>query len=111
MDASLLRRLAALESRRPTGTGQWVRGLNGNVIWDPWDMDAPPDHDPGPGILTRLQEMAERLRADPDYKPPTEAEKAETMRRLDEHRERQRAERQAIRDFSDAYEAERRSRQ
>jgi hypothetical protein len=68
MNHTILRRLAALEARRPTGTGQWVRGLNGNVIWDPCDMDAPPDHDPLPVILGQLALMAERPREQGDYR-------------------------------------------
>jgi hypothetical protein len=43
-------------------------------------MDAPPDHDPLPGILEQLERTAERLRADPDWKEPTEAEKVDYRR-------------------------------
>jgi hypothetical protein len=81
-------------SSRPTGTGQWVRGLNGNVIWDPYDMDAPPDHDPMPVILGQLALMAERRREQGDYREPTEEQKADVRRQLEEMIERHRAERQ-----------------
>jgi hypothetical protein len=74
-------------------------------------MDAPPDHDPMPVILGQLALMAERRREQGDYREPTEEQKADVRRQLEEMIERHRAERQAVRDFSDAYEASRRSRQ
>jgi hypothetical protein len=80
--------------------GNWVRTRAGALIWDPWDMDAPPDHDPMPGILDALERTAKNLREGRDWKEPTEEQKAETRRVLEERRERQRAERQAVRDFT-----------
>src|SRR5580693_3330260 len=90
----------------PRTTGQWVRAASGEIVWDSWDMDAPPDHDPLPGVLEQLERTAERLRADPGWKEPTEAEKVDGRRAFEEAIESIR-ERQAVRDFSDAYERER----
>jgi hypothetical protein len=84
----------------PRTTGQWVRAASGEIVWDSWDMDAPPDHDPMPGILDALERTAKNLREGRDWKEPTEEQKAETRRVLEERRERQRAERQAVRDFT-----------
>jgi hypothetical protein len=35
-------------------SGNWVRVRGGALIWDPWDMDAPPESDPLPRILEQL---------------------------------------------------------
>jgi hypothetical protein len=77
--ASILRRLAAIEARLhiTTGAGQWVRSLSGAVIWDPWDMDAPPDHDPLPGLIAEIDRTAEHMRASPNWREPTEEQKAD----------------------------------
>jgi hypothetical protein len=70
-------------------------------------MDAPPENDPTPRILAQLELTRERLRAQPGWQEPTEEQKADGRRALDEAIERIRAELQAVRDFSDAYERER----
>jgi hypothetical protein len=107
--AALERRLAAIAAKLAINrnVGQWVRGLDGTIIWDPWDMDAVPESDPLPRLRERLETMAERLRSQPGCEPPTEAQKAKTQRGLDEALARIRAERQAVRDFSDMIERER----
>jgi hypothetical protein len=70
-------------------------------------MDAPPEHDPTPGILEQLQRIRERMQAQEGWKEPTEGEKAEAKCGLDEALERMRAERQAVRAFTAQVERER----
>jgi hypothetical protein len=64
--------------------GNWVRNSSGALIWDQWDMDAPPDYDPGPRILDQLQRIRERMEADPDWKPPTPEQIEDGRRAFDE---------------------------
>jgi hypothetical protein len=91
----------------PRTTGQWVRAASGEIVWDPWDMDAPPDHDPLPGILRQLDLIEERRRQRGDCREPTPEQLEDGRRAFEDALERIRAERQAIRNFSDAYERER----
>jgi hypothetical protein len=106
--AAILKRLDAIESRLniKRDTGNWVRNHSGALIWDAWDMDKPPEHDPTPGILEQLARIRERLQTEPGWTEPTEAEKAEGRRAFDEAIERIRAERQAVRAFTAFVEAE-----
>jgi hypothetical protein len=69
-------------------------------VWDPWGMDAEPEHDPTPGIFEQLQRTRERLQAQPGWKEPTEAEKARAGRPFEDALARLRAERQAVKDFT-----------
>jgi hypothetical protein len=61
--SQILARLERIEKRLalPTGAGNWVRAAGGQLIWDPWDMDAPPDHDPMPRLLDEMERIRERL--------------------------------------------------
>jgi hypothetical protein len=86
--------------------GNWVRAAGGQLIWDPWDMDAPPESDPVPRILGQIATIRERLQAEPGYKPPTPEQLEDGRRTFDEAIARIRAERQAIRDFTAYVEAE-----
>jgi hypothetical protein len=106
--ASILKRLEAIEAKLNLDrkTGNWVRNLSGALVWDSWDMDAPPEHDPTPGILDQLQRIRERLQAQPGWTEPSEAEKAAAGRLFEDALERIRAGRQAIRDFTAHVEAE-----
>jgi hypothetical protein len=64
----------------------------------------------GEGRTKRVAEIdrtAKHMRASPDWKVPTEAQKADGRRAFEEAIERIRAERQAVRDFSDKIERER----
>jgi hypothetical protein len=70
-------------------------------------MDAPPDHDPLPQLTEEMERMAERLRSQPDWKEPTESQKAEAVRGFDEALERMRAQRQGLRDFTAKVERQR----
>jgi hypothetical protein len=81
-------------------------GSAGALVWVSWDADAPPDHDPLPRLLAEMETIAERLRSQPGYQPPTEAQAAETRRELDEVVERMRAEREALRAFTAHVKAE-----
>jgi hypothetical protein len=105
--AAILKRLDAIEAKLNLDrtTGNWIRGWSGELIWDSWDMDAV-DNGAAARLHAELETMAERLRAQPDWTEPTEAQKAEAMRGLDEAVERMRAERQALRDFTAYVEAE-----
>jgi hypothetical protein len=105
--AAILKRLDAIEAKlNPNrGAGQWVRGLGGAVVWDPTDLDAPPETDPLPLLIDAMDRTAERLRAEPGWREPTDAQRAEGRMGLEECIERYRAERQAIRDFSAAHQA------
>jgi hypothetical protein len=107
--ASILARLERIERKLNLDrtVGQWVRGLNGTVIWDPTDLDAPPESDPLPRILEQLDRSRERLQAEPGWKPPTPEQLDDARRAFEDVTESMRAERRAIRDFSDAYERER----
>jgi hypothetical protein len=106
--AAILKRLDAIEAKLNLDrkTGNWVRNLSGALVWDAWDMDAPPGHDPTPGILDQLHRIRERLQAEPGWKEPTEAQKADARSGIEEAFERIRSERQAIRDFTAHVEAE-----
>ena len=108
--AAILKRLDAIEARLNVGrgVGQWVRGLGGEVVWDSYDPDdITPDEARAPlESLTRQMELtAERLRAEPRWRELTAEESARAQRGLEECMECIRAERQAIRDFSDAHQA------
>jgi hypothetical protein len=61
---------------------------------------------PPPGILDQLQRIRERMQAEPGWKEPTEAQKADARSGIEEAIERIRAERRAIRDFTAHVEAE-----
>jgi hypothetical protein len=91
----------------PRTTGQWVRSLSGAIIWDPWDMDAPPDHDPTPGILRQLDLIEERRRQRGDCREPTPEQLEDGRRAFEEAIADIRARRQAVRDFSAQVERER----
>jgi hypothetical protein len=106
--ASVLARLDRLEKHLNLDrkTGNWVRSLSGALVWDSYDLDALPEHDPGPRILEQLQRIRERLQAEPGWTEPTEDEKAAAGRAFDEAIERIRAERQAVRDFTAFVEGE-----
>jgi hypothetical protein len=86
--ASILKRLEAIEAKLNLDrkTGNWVRNLSGALVWDSWDMDAPPEHDPTPGILDQLQRIRERLQAQPGWTEPSEAEKAAAGRLFEDAR-------------------------
>ena len=60
--ASILARLERIEKRLalPTGAGNWIR-VNGALIWDPWDTDASPDHDPTPPNQLLVTSAARRF--------------------------------------------------
>jgi hypothetical protein len=76
----------------PRTTGQWVRALNGNIVWDPTDLDAPPEHDPTPGILRQLDLIEERRRQRGDCREPTPEQLEDGRRAFEEMIERIRAE-------------------
>ena len=105
--AAILKRLDAIEAKlSPSrGVGQWVRGLGGAIIWEPTDLDAPPDHDPLPLLIEQMNRTAERLRAQPGDEPPTPEQLVDGRRAFDDAIARIRAERRGIRDFSDAHQA------
>jgi hypothetical protein len=102
--ASILARLEHIERNLDRNTGNWVIGLSGQIIWDPWDPDDVED-----GALERIQNEIELIgkRIAQEWPDPTEAEKADARRGLDEVLERYRAERQALRDFTAKIERER----
>jgi hypothetical protein len=106
--AAILKRLDAIEAKLNINhsVGNWVHNHSGALIWDPWDMDKPPEHDPTPGILEQLARIRERMDADPEWKPPTPDQLEDGRRAFDSALERIRAERQAIRDFTAFVEAE-----
>jgi hypothetical protein len=106
--AAILKRLDAIEAKLNINrsVGNWVRSLSGALVWDSWDMDAVPDYDPGPRILDQLQRIRERFQAQPGWKEPTEAEKAQAGRPFEDALARLRAERQAVKDFTAHVEAD-----
>jgi hypothetical protein len=106
--SAILKRLDAIEAKlnMDRSVGNWVRNLSGALVWDSWDMDKPPEHDPGPRILDQLQRIRERLQAEPGWTEPTEAEKAEGRRAFDDAIARIRAGRQAVKDFTAWVESE-----
>jgi len=101
-----LRRLEKLEAATPTGAGNWVVALNGEIIWDPW---VPPALDNGvtERILAQLDRTRERLQAQPGYVPPTPAQIEGAKRGLDEALARMREEWDAVRAFTAKVERER----
>jgi hypothetical protein len=112
ISAATLRRLEKLEASAPSNVGNWVTGLSGQLVWDPWDPE-PTEEKAAATLASLMRQMdmlAERRRAQPDYVPPTEAQKAEATARFEEMVERMRAERQALRDFTAKIERERAAR-
>ena len=75
-----LRRIEKLEAKTPKH-GQWGRGLSGQMIWDPWNPEPTEEeaHAAAERVRARIEGIAERMRADPDWRESTEAEKAETI--------------------------------
>jgi hypothetical protein len=72
--------------RLPTRAYEWPSGLgwmhevehdglsdrrSTSLVWDPYHLNAPPEHSPALGILAQLQRIRERMEADPDWRPPT----------------------------------------
>jgi hypothetical protein len=106
--AAILKRLDAIEAKlnMDRSVGNWVRSLSGALVWDSWDMDAPPEYDPTPRILDQLQRIRERMEADPDWKEPTPDQLEDGRRAFEDAIERIRAERQAVKDFTAHVEAE-----
>jgi hypothetical protein len=107
----LLAKIKARLTEAPRGkVGNWVIGLSGQLVWDPWDFPEPTPEEAAAtraSLTQRLEEMAIKLRASPDYKPPTEEQKAEANRRLEERMESYRAEKAAVRAFTAKVERER----
>jgi hypothetical protein len=94
-----LRRLEKLEAAAPTGAGNRVIGLSGRIVWDSWDPSAISDDDAAAtlsSLLDRMELTAERLRSQPDYESPTDAQRADARCGLDEVVERYRAEWAAV---------------
>jgi hypothetical protein len=84
--SQILARLERLEKQLNLDrkVGNWVRATPGGpIIWDPWDMDAPPDTDPTPRLLAEMDRIRERLMAQPDYKPPMPDQLERGRRTLD----------------------------
>jgi hypothetical protein len=83
--AAILKRLDAIEAKlnMDRSVGNWVHSLSGALVWDSWDMDKPPEHDPTQNILDQLARIRERLQAEPGWKEPPGAEsrRAEWNRR------------------------------
>jgi hypothetical protein len=63
-------------------------------------MDAPPESDPLPRLVEEMDLIAERVRTQADYKPPTPEQLEDGRRAFEACIERIRAERQALRDFT-----------
>jgi hypothetical protein len=108
-----LRRLEKLEAAAPTGAGNWVIGLSGTLIWDPWDYPEPTAEEGAAAlaqVMRQIDQIAERMRAEPNYVPPTEKEKREVRRTLDEAIERMQAEKAKVREFTVRIERERAAR-
>jgi hypothetical protein len=109
----ILRRLEAIENKiNPpvSKTGNWVVGLSGKLVWDAYDFPEPTEEEAAAtldSLLRQMEQIAERLHAQPGYEPPTEAEQAEAMRGFEEARERYAAEKKAVRDFTAKIERER----
>lgn len=106
-----LRRLEKLEAAAPKGGGNWVRSLSGAIVWDSYDPAAITDEEAAATMTrlrARLEDMAAKVRASPDYKPPTEEQKAEARRHFEQGRERYRDEWAAVRAFTAQVERERR---
>jgi hypothetical protein len=107
----LLAKIKAKLAEPPRSTtGNWVIGISGNIIWDPWDFPEPTAEEAAATRahwIQQMEQIGERLRAQPGYVPPTEADKAESRRRLDEAVERYEAEKAAVRAFTAKIERER----
>jgi hypothetical protein len=68
----------------PRTTGNWVIGLNGQLVWDPWDFPEPTEEEAAATLSSlsqRFDDMAAKARARPDYKPPTEEQIEEAAER------------------------------
>jgi type I site-specific restriction endonuclease len=94
----------------PRTTGYWVIGLSGQLIWDPWDFPEPTEEEAAATLTSltqRLEDMAAKARAQPDWTEPSEQQKAEATRRLEEKMESYRAQKAAVRAFTAKVERER----
>jgi hypothetical protein len=95
-----MKRLAKLEAAAPTGVGNWVIGISGNLIWDPSDFPEPSEDEANAAkerMLRQLDQIAERMQSQPDYVPPTEKQKREAGCALAEMCERMQAEKRGAR--------------
>jgi hypothetical protein len=94
------KRIAALESKAPGNAGNWVINISGNLVWDPWDFPEPTEDEAAATLASLTQRMeatAERLRSSPDWREPTEAQRAEAINGFEDARERYQAEKKAVR--------------
>jgi hypothetical protein len=110
MNEKLIRKLVALEANAPSKTGNWVRGLSGQLIWDEWDFPEPTAEEAAATLARLMATMdatAERLKSQPGWTEPTEAEKAEAISGLEEARERYEEEKRQVRAFTAQVERER----
>lgn len=55
--ATMLKRLAALEAKAPSKGGNWVIGLSGKLIWDPWDFPEPSEDEAAATLASLLRQM------------------------------------------------------
>jgi hypothetical protein len=85
MKISTATRLEKLEADKPSDHGQWVRGLSGKMIWDPWNPVLTEDETRAAreSMIRQMDQIAARLRADPNWKEPTAAERAQLRKDLE----------------------------
>jgi hypothetical protein len=110
--ASILARLERIERKLNLDrtTGNWVIGLSGQLVWDPWDFPEPTEEEAAgtmQRILAQLDQTAERLRAQPGYEPPTPEQLGDARRAFEGLREKYAAEKAAVRAFTAKVERER----
>jgi hypothetical protein len=107
----LLARIKAKLTEPPRSkVGNWVIGLSGQLIWDAWDFPEPTEDEAAAtrtALSRRLEEMAAKLRASPDYAPPTPAQLEEGRRAFAGLAEKLDAEKAAVRAFTAKVERER----
>jgi hypothetical protein len=80
-----LRRLAKLEADKPGDVGQWVRNCAGELVWDPWNPTPTPEEAAATmaSVMREMDQIAARLQAQPGWKEPTAAEKAQLDRDME----------------------------
>jgi hypothetical protein len=107
---TFLNRIEKLEAKAPGKTGNWVRALSGEIIWDPYDFPEPTAEEGAATkarLIAEMDQIAARLRTEKGWKEPTPEQIAETKCGLDEVLEKMQAEKQIVRDFTAQVERER----
>lgn len=99
----ILAKIKAKLAEPPRTGGNWVLGISGKIVWDPWDFPEPSADEAAQTLehlVATMNEIADRMRAAPGWKEPTPRETTEIISGMEEFRERYDAEKAAVRAFT-----------